>query len=242
MYKKFKYNDPNAVNPTEKFCYKCHIKKDLINFNKCKTGVYGYHNQCRDCQKITKKNWDDKNRDWIKEYMDDDETREKQRISHSYKYKHDIEWRNKHLELNRTRRRGEAAKAKAKEQRKKWTEIPHNRISVSLRGRLRAAFNGICKSASTEALIGCSFELAKKHIESLFKDGMSWDNYGEWHIDHIIPCSYFDLNIEENQKIAFNYLNLQPLWEKDNISKNNKILIDDLEGFINKIKANITVN
>lgn len=54
---------------------------------------------------------------------------------------------------------------------------------------------------------------------------MTWENQGKdgWHLDHIIPCKYFDLSIEENQRICFNYRNLQPLWAKDNLKKSSKI-------------------
>ena len=63
--------------------------------------------------------------------------------------------------------------------------------------------------------IGCSYEQLKHHIESQFINGMSWDNYGEWEIDHIIPLS---------KGGSFHYVNLQPLWWKDNLKKSNKIL------------------
>ena len=62
----------------------------------------------------------------------------------------------------------------------------------------------------------------KKWIESQFVDGMSWDNHGEWHIDHIRPCASFDLTDPEQQKECFNYKNLQPLWAKDNLSKGDR--------------------
>lgn len=56
---------------------------------------------------------------------------------------------------------------------------------------------------------------------------MSWDNYGtDWHIDHIVPCAYFDLTNENHQRVCFNWRNLQPLWKKDNLSKNRKLLSD----------------
>jgi len=76
-------------------------------------------------------------------------------------------------------------------------------------------------------LTGCTIDYLVFHLESQFKDGMSWDNYGlfGWHIDHIKPCSYFDLNDPSEQKKCFNYTNLQPLWARENISKSNKILI-----------------
>lgn len=51
---------------------------------------------------------------------------------------------------------------------------------------------------------------------------MSWENYGEWHIDHIKPCSSFDLSDPKQQKECFNYTNLQPLWAIDNLKKSYK--------------------
>ena len=53
---------------------------------------------------------------------------------------------------------------------------------------------------------------------------MSWDNQGEWHIDHIIPCASFDLTNEEEQEKCFHYTNLQPLWAIDNMVKGCKII------------------
>jgi len=61
------------------------------------------------------------------------------------------------------------------------------------------------------------------HLERQFKDGISWDNYGEWHIDHIRPCAKFDLSKPEEQRACFHYTNLQPLWEKENVSKGARI-------------------
>ena len=92
------------------------------------------------------------------------------------------------------------------------------------RERLRVweAIKGKRKTAKTENLLGCSYEFLKQYIESLFVDGMSWENMSQWHIDHIKPLAIFDLNDVEKQKIAFNYKNLQPLWAIDNMKKGAK--------------------
>jgi len=61
-------------------------------------------------------------------------------------------------------------------------------------------------------------------LETKFLEGMDWDNYGiyGWHIDHIKPCSLFNLENIEEQKKCFHYTNLQPLWAIDNLKKGNK--------------------
>ena len=95
------------------------------------------------------------------------------------------------------------------------------KIKTILRARFKIALKYGYKSDSVINLIGCSIEDLKKHLESQFKEGMLWENYGiyGWHIDHIIPCASFDLTDPEQQKKCFNYKNLQPLWAKDNIIK-----------------------
>lgn len=78
------------------------------------------------------------------------------------------------------------------------------------------------KAAKTMELIGCTVIMVRAHLESLFKPGMSWENYGKWHVDHIIPCAEFDLRQPEQQLACFNWKNLQPLWGAENIAKGAK--------------------
>lgn len=80
-----------------------------------------------------------------------------------------------------------------------------------------------CKSKRTEALIGCTVHEMKGHLESLFVDGMSWENFGEWQIDHIIPLASA-ATLEEIEQLC-HYTNLQPLWASENARKSNKILL-----------------
>lgn len=76
-------------------------------------------------------------------------------------------------------------------------------------------------------MLGCDYQTAFKHIESRFKQGMSWDNFGEWHIDHIIPLASAKTEIELIE--LCHYTNLQPLWAEENRSKGDKIIACKLE-------------
>lgn len=78
---------------------------------------------------------------------------------------------------------------------------------------------GKSKESKTINLLGYSAIQLKIHIESLFTEGMSWDNYGQWHIDHIKPVSKFDPDTPMNIVNALS--NLQPLWGSDNIRKSD---------------------
>lgn len=130
-----------------------------------------------------------------------------------------VEWNRKYREKNR-----EKIIAKRRKYRKrKMATCPMYRMVHCLRQRLRAALRGKCKSASTMALLGCTFKQVKKHLEKQFVEGMSWENYGEiWHTDHMRPCASFDLSDAEQQRRCFHYSNLQPLFASENMSKGNK--------------------
>jgi len=77
-------------------------------------------------------------------------------------------------------------------------------------------------SLRTEELMGCTFDEFRRHIENQFDLGMCWDNHGKWHIDHIRPCSSFDLTDPQQAKQCFHYTNLRPLPASENRSKNSK--------------------
>jgi hypothetical protein len=98
-------------------------------------------------------------------------------------------------------------------------------INYRLIGNLRARITNIIKNKTKNTLncLGLPVNEFKLYIESLFVEGMNWDNYGKWHIDHIIPLS--SVKIEEEIYQLCHYTNLQPLWADDNLKKSNKILI-----------------
>jgi hypothetical protein len=101
---------------------------------------------------------------------------------------------------------------------------PAFKLLKTLRSRLSNAIKnkGGIKSESTMNLTGCELNYLKGYLEGKFTEGMTWENHGEWHIDHIKPCCSYNLEDEEEQKTCFNYTNLQPLWAIDNLVKGGK--------------------
>jgi hypothetical protein len=95
------------------------------------------------------------------------------------------------------------------------------RLLQRIRGRISAVLKGRLKNSAALKLIGCTLPELKAHLEKQFKAGMSWSNYGEWHIDHIRPCASFDFNNPVSLSQCFNYTNLQPMWKLDNAKKNS---------------------
>jgi hypothetical protein len=100
---------------------------------------------------------------------------------------------------------------------------PIYRLRCTLGTRTRSAFkmSGWNKNGRTEKLLGISYEKAKQHLERQFTKGMTWDNYGEWQIDHIYPLA--KATTEEELIRLCHYTNLQPLWALDNLKKGAKI-------------------
>jgi len=100
------------------------------------------------------------------------------------------------------------------------------KIANDLRSRVRSAIkndSGV-KSVKTIDLIGCSVKDLIKFLEDQFIKDMNWDNWKRdgWHIDHIRPCNSFNLRDENQQKVAFNWRNLKPIWGYENMSKNDQ--------------------
>jgi hypothetical protein len=107
---------------------------------------------------------------------------------------------------------------------------PNFKLLKTLRSRLGSAIKrqNSNKNNTTIELLGCSVSFLKGFLEAKFKEGMTWENHGEWHIDHIKPCASFNLLDEEEQKKCFHYTNLQPLWASENLNKGCKYIDDNI--------------
>lgn len=106
--------------------------------------------------------------------------------------------------------------------RRKKTDYLY-KATKNLRTRTSIAFSVSywTKTSGNIDMLGCDYKTAMKYIESKFTKGMSWNNYGEWHIDHIIPLS--SAKTKEELESLCHYTNLQPLWSEENLSKGAKI-------------------
>ena len=103
---------------------------------------------------------------------------------------------------------------------KSWRRTEEGRLITFMRGCLRRTIKN--KSDRTSSILGYTYKELKIHLEKQFVNGMSWDNHGEWHIDHIKPVTVFLREGEKDPSVINCLTNLQPLWAKENLSKNNK--------------------
>lgn len=127
---------------------------------------------------------------------------------------------------NKVRVRARSAKWQ-KENRERYNQYlvekrrtdPNARLRHAIRTRMLTAVHSDAKAGSAVRDLGCSIQELKAYLESQFKPGMSWDNYGKWHIDHIKPLAKFDLTDRQQFLEACHYTNLQPLWAEENFQK-----------------------
>tara|TARA_B110000263_G_scaffold248730_1_gene264360 strand:+ start:1703 stop:2773 length:1071 start_codon:yes stop_codon:yes gene_type:complete len=194
-----------------KRCCKCQEYQELDMFNKCDDSWDKLRPECKKCLSKYREENKEQKTEYNKQYWI--ETKEDQTIKHKIWANNNREHIN---EYNRERRK---------------TNINY-KLSDNLRQRFRTVIKKqlLTKDSDTHIhdLLDCTLEYLVEYLENKFDDKMNWDNYGDyWHIDHIIPCSAWDLEKSEEQKMCFNYQNLQPLSAKDNLSKHNKYLEKD---------------
>jgi hypothetical protein len=130
------------------------------------------------------------------------------------------EWNKKHFENNKER-----VRERARNNYKKYRECPEIVLIQACRNRINKLINRNSKSLKSIEMIGCSIIMLKQWLEFQFVCNMNWENYGSyWHIDHVKPCSLFDLTKNEEQENCFNWKNLRPCVASENIKKKNKLL------------------
>jgi hypothetical protein len=221
----------------EKKCSKCETSKPLDDFPndpRCSDGKRG---TCKECRKKHTKQWvpEDDERIQCKHC---NETKHhslfaskggKQKPYQCKACRNKIDFDKKNLDrdaYNKKKRetyqkhKDTINETRRKNLQKRRNEDPKYRAMMALHCRLYMAVKE--KTGKTMELTGCSKEELTTHLESKFTEGMTWENYGKWHIDHIRPCASFNLEEPEEQKKCFHWTNLQPLWALDNIRKGAK--------------------
>lgn len=174
------------------------------------------------------KSWQETSYQNDKERRKSDQELRKKRIEHSKKWDEQSEPRLK--ELGRKRwKTDENVRKRSYERRKRRKESDFGfKLRENARSRayglLKTALNGKpLKHCSTLEFFGCTLDFLKDHLRARYKPGMTDGNYGkEWHLDHIKPCSLFDLTDKVQFKECWHYSNLQPLWAHESIAKSNK--------------------
>ena len=134
----------------------------------------------------------------------------------------------KRREINRRRRqRDDVRKENNRRQRERRAENPKYAIAARMSAGIYQALKSNKDGRSWESLVGYTLDDLICHLSRQFTVGMSWENYGEWHIDHVRPVSSFrfmspkDIGFKDCWAIT----NLRPLWSKENMKKGGKLLL-----------------
>ncbi len=217
-----------------------------VEANRAKAREYYYKNRekIKERRKATYKPGDAKYQEYRRQYYAKNKEKMKSQARENYhankerrKEQH-AKWAQENAESIRLKRIADRVRSTAN--KAAWRERNREQVNQYMRERRLASLHliltsrlqtrlknaiqaqpGAKKIASTFALVGCSPADLRRHLETQFAEGMSWDNRAEWEIDHIRPCSSFDLTDSEEQRKCFHYTNLQPLWKSDNRSKSD---------------------
>jgi hypothetical protein len=210
-----------------------------IECEKLRKKVYRDNNRDKvnESAKLYRKNNPEKYKETIKKYLDKNpHMTSKERTK---KYRESEEWRekfrkcskefyekNKEILIKKSKEYREKNKEKMRKLSRDWENKKNKedgffRMKKRIRERIRDYMKGENKGVKTKEIIGLDYNEFKEFISSKFSDGMSWENYGKWHLDHIITlCSAKN---KEEILILNHYTNLQPLWAEDNLKKGGKI-------------------
>ena len=233
----FYYRKDSETYRTE--CKECKRVKDRIywlknrenNKEKRKNYAKGYYQKNKERLLKCHKEYNDNNKEKISEQKIEYGKKNKERI-----LKYGKEYRKKNKEKISEQRK-EYFKVYCKNNREKinannnkhYKENFKFRLNRCVRSSVRDSLklNNISKNGRHwEDLVGYTSQELIDYLEKLFLPGMTWDNYEEWHLDHILPQSFFEYNSTDD--VEFKYCwsldNLQPLWAKDNIRKSDKII------------------
>ncbi len=180
-----------------KYCLRCDELKPIGDFSRNRCCKDGLQTICRDCCNKEAEEYRKKNREKLNEKQKEYQKKNKE----SY---------------------NEYQKKYQKERRK---TDPKFRLSQSMSANINQSLKLGKNGRHWEIIVGYTIQDLIKYLEQRFQEGMNWGNYGEWHIDHVIPIAVF--NFTKSEHIDFQRCwalsNLQPLWAKENKRKKDKL-------------------
>ena len=176
-----------------------------------------YREANKDKIKVYQKAWQEANKDKSKAYREANKDKKK-----AYNKAYDEANKEKKNAYMKVYREANKDNINSRRRNRKKTN-PLFKLKCNLRARTYLAFKskGYKKESKTAKTLGASYKIVKKHLERQFTDGMNWENYGEWHVDHIIPLA--SANTKDELINLCHFRNLQPLWAADNLSKGCRI-------------------
>jgi hypothetical protein len=203
----------------EKVCSVCKINKSFDDYYVRKNSKDGRTSNCIVCSKESKKKYNGRYKDRVKEWYNKNKELSIQRAK---------EWK-----VNNPDRSKELNKKSDKKRRivisKYRRERYHSDNLFRMRDNISSLIGnsfrkkGYSKNTKTHEILGIDYEGFMSYIESKFTQGMTWENKGEWEVDHNIPLSYG--KTEEDIIRLNHHSNLQPLWKEDNRKKSNKLIV-----------------
>ena len=220
-----------------KTCTKCNQTKALTEFYKRSDARDGLQTRCKVCKKALDMKYYKANGNKVRARVRKRYENNPEKVNANNKKWQQNNREKVNAKTRKRNKRPEVKKRRNARRRERRKTDPQYRIECNLRTRIWKALKGKNKSARTMKLVGCSIPHLMDHMEKQFQPGMTWENQGKWHVDHMMPCASFDLMDPEQQRRCFHYTNLQPMWGKENMSKNEKIIYNrEWNGFrwINK--------
>lgn len=208
-----------------KICGDCKVEKPISEFYKKKVGKFGVGHKCKMCDDARKKKWNSENRERRREQSNQWARDNPEKIKASAK-----KWRENHREEKKTyddewrKNNPDKARSTRRKASRQYRSKGQGRLAMAMSSAVNSALKGSKKGRKTFELVGYSLAKLKRHLEKKFLPGMTWDNYGEWHVDHKVPKSVFNYTSPDHIdfKRCWALSNLQPLWAKDNLIKSNK--------------------
>lgn len=212
---------------SKKRCYgQCKEELSFEHFHKCKSTKDGLATVCKKCKRLSDKRYRDK-------YPD-----KKKEIDRRYY----MATNDKRKEISRVwyqNNKNRANEAKRIRKAERYHDDANYRLVCLLRFRIWKSLKSqkTIKSNTTLEILGCSIDYFKRWLEFQFSDEMSWDNQGTyWELDHVIPCSSFDLSREDCLRSCFNWKNIRPCEKKENNIKRDNIVHSLIEQHEARVK------